>query len=340
MSFGCGLEDTPQLHRREINTGACPKVNASSSMEATTKVPASFEFYVSSEEGIKLCVDLNSCPSDWIKKYKNQVYLCENVSNTKSRCLHQELGRIGESNKQMKSSFLQSMDPGQIKDGRVQAEPIPSLVVGKNIHVGIDHADGGDKSLTSLPIIPCGLAVDMPECLEDVQGIISSKPSSDVQNQMISNTESCSKNECAAAIDSDIIDAPIEKTACNFAVNSISDGSVDIVALEHQNAKHDDEGCENSTLQNSCIIENASVVFPGCLVSHSMEMQLSEDGNCHKHASCSPHKNGEFLDPGDSKHNIGNEQDALANSSVNDPCMSHLPTCFEEQVLPVYSTFP
>jgi hypothetical protein len=39
------------------------------------------------------------------------------------------------------------------------------------------------------------------------------------------------------------------------------------------------------------------------------------------------------LDPYDSKHNRGSEQDGLANSSENDHCKNQVPTCSEEQVI-------
>ncbi|CAK7322616.1 unnamed protein product [Dovyalis caffra] len=322
LSLGGRVEDSIQFHGRDINTVACAKGNALPSMITPAKFPASFEFHVSSEEGINLCVDLNSSPSEWINKYKNQVSLCDNVVNAKSRSLYQELGSIGESNKKMKSSVLQNMDSGQIKDDCVQAEPSPSSVVEKNIHVRNGPPNVGNNSVISSPVIPCGIAVDVSQSLEEDPGLASAKPSSDGQNQITSNTESCSKKECIAALDSDITDTPLEKTACNFAVNSISNGSVDLIALVHQSSKQDDEVCENSTQQNSCNLENASVVFPGSF----MEMQLSETGNHYKDASCLPHKNCKFLDPYDSNHNRGSEQDGSANSSDNDRCENQTST--------------
>ncbi|XP_073266738.1 uncharacterized protein [Populus alba] len=316
LSLGGRVEDSPQFHGRDINTVACSKEIALPSIITTANVPASFEFHVSSEEGIKLCVDLNSSPLEWIKKYKNQVSLCDNVVNTKSRSLYEELGCIGESNKKLKSSVLQNIDSGKNRDESMQAEPSPSSVGEKNSHVRNGHPDGGNNSPISSPVIPCSVAVDVSLYLKEDPGLASVKPSSDGQNHNNLNIESFSEKECIAALDSDITDTPLEKTACNFAVNSISNGSIDHIALMHHSSKWDDEVCENSTQQNSCNLENASVVFPGCF----MEMQLSETGNYHKNASCLPHKNGEFLDPYDSKHNRGSEQDGLANSSENDHC--------------------
>ncbi|KAF9679157.1 hypothetical protein SADUNF_Sadunf07G0110800 [Salix dunnii] len=329
LSPGDRVEDSPQFHGRDINTVASSKEIALPSIITTANVSASFEFYVSSEEGIKLCVDMNSSPSEWIKKYKNQVSFCDNVVNTKSRSLHEELGCIGESNKKLKSSVLQTIDSGQNRDHSVQVEPSPSSVGETNSHVRNGHPDGGNNSLISSDVIPCNVAVDISLSLKEDPGLASAKPSSDGQNHKNLNTESCSEKECIAALDSDITDTPLEKTACNFAVNSISNGSVDHIALIHQSSKWDDEVCKNSTQQNNCNLENASVVFPGCF----METQLSETRNYHKNASCLAHETGKFLDPYDSKHNTGSEQDGQANSNENDHYKNQVSTCYEEQTL-------
>ncbi|KAJ6677655.1 hypothetical protein OIU85_008250 [Salix viminalis] len=326
LSPGGRVEDPPQFHGRDINTAASSKEISLPSIITTANVSASFEFHVNSEEGIKLSVDLNSSPSEWIKKYKNQVSFCDNVVNTKSRSLYEELGCIGESNKKLKSSVIQNIDSGQNRDRSVQAEPSPGSVGETNSHVRNGHPDGNNNSLISSAVIPCDVAVDVSLSLKEDPGLASARPSSDGQNHKNLNTESCSEKQYIAALDSDITDTPLEKTACNFPVNSISNGSVDHIALIHQNSKWDDEVCENST-QKNCSLENASVVFPGCF----MEMQLSETGNYHKDASCWPHKNGKFLDPYDSKHNTGSEQDGQANSSENDHCKNQESTCYEEQ---------
>ncbi|XP_021628762.1 uncharacterized protein LOC110626899 isoform X3 [Manihot esculenta] len=319
-------EDTPQFHCGQMNIGVCPIKNASPT-RTYRRAPASFEFYVSSEEGIKLSVDLNSSPSDWIKDYKNQVSLCRHVDSTTSRSLCKELGCIGESdNTQVKGFFPQSVGPGEIKDGYVQAKTSPSFVMENNIEI-----DEGNKLVMILPTRQC--SVEGLECLGEEQGPISSKPSADVQNQnqIISITESCTKNVYAAILDSDIADTPTEKTACNFAVNSISDGSVDLIANEHHNLKHGDEMCENLTWQNSSDLENNCSVFPGRLASCSTEIQLSEAGNYHKDTLSLPNKNGGFVGLDDSNHNAGNEQATLATLSENNHCGNHLPTCSEEQ---------
>nr|TKS17846.1 hypothetical protein D5086_0000009470 [Populus alba] len=180
---------------QDVNTIASSEENAQPSMITTANVPASFEFHVSSEEGIKLCVDLNSSPSEWIKKYKNQVSLCDNVVNTKSRSLYQELGCIGESNKKMKSSVLQNMDSDQIRDDSVQTDPSPSSVAGKNTSVSNGHPVGGNNSLISSPIIPCGVVVDVTQSLEADPVLASAEPSSDGQNQKLRTLNPVVKGE-------------------------------------------------------------------------------------------------------------------------------------------------
>ncbi|KAL3567474.1 hypothetical protein D5086_030125 [Populus alba] len=195
LSLGGRVEDSPPFHGADVNTIASSEENAQPSMITTANVPASFEFHVSSEEGIKLCVDLNSSPSEWIKKYKNQVSLCDNVVNTKSRSLYQELGCIGESNKKMKSSVLQNMDSDQIRDDSVQTDPSPSSVAGKNTSVSNGHPVGGNNSLISSPIIPCGVVVDVTQSLEADPVLASAEPSSDGQNQKLRTLNPVVKGE-------------------------------------------------------------------------------------------------------------------------------------------------
>uniref|UniRef100_A0A2P2JMN7 Uncharacterized protein LOC8280414 isoform X2 n=1 Tax=Rhizophora mucronata TaxID=61149 RepID=A0A2P2JMN7_RHIMU len=319
--FNSRVEDTQKHPCREMYLASCSKESAPP-MKSATKVPA-FQFFVSSEEGIKLCVDLNSGPSEWIKKYKDQVYSCDNVGNKKSKSLRQELGCNRERNSQMKSPFSWSMDLGQIEDGHIQAEHSPSLTVEKNSHVETGETDRGNKSSMASPIKPGSIAVNVSVHLDEDQGIMSSIPDSQLKDQIVLNSESCTKNGFSATLDSGTTDTTTEKTACNFAVNCVSDDLVDLVALEHQTSKQDGEACEISTLQNSCNFEKTSVLFPGCLTNLSMERQSCKGGDYDK--------NCEFLDQVDTNYNIITEPDVIANSRENDPSRSHLPTCSEEQ---------
>lgn len=72
---------------------------ASSDDMAVEVPPVSFQFYVRSEEGINLCVDLKSTPSDWISSLKDKVSIYQNVQNDKSS------GEVNEMDTNINSSI-------------------------------------------------------------------------------------------------------------------------------------------------------------------------------------------------------------------------------------------
>ncbi|XP_068661572.1 uncharacterized protein [Aristolochia californica] len=80
----------PTLHRDPVlsqpdapsqnQCTAYPAENSQVSLgEPHTKKAPSFQFYVSSEEGINLFVDLTSSPSSWIKSLKDEVNICQSL---------------------------------------------------------------------------------------------------------------------------------------------------------------------------------------------------------------------------------------------------------------------
>lgn len=317
------VEDMPQIKYSNIDVGACPVGNAiASSIKTCPRVPSpSFEFYVMSEEGINLYVDLNSSPSEWTNRFKNEVYICEGVHSNKSRSLHQDLGQFGETNEQ-------NVDSVQINDGHVPKTSSPSSKMIEDNHMGFEQPDKGDASILSSAIMSCSLALDVSENLKKNQVLISSEPSSNTQDQKNSAAESCAKDRCAVILDSDATDTPKLNSACNSVVNSVSDCPLSPLTSKDQNSKSGDEIFENSTMQNSCSLVNPSVVYPGCSASGSMEMPTSDVASFCKDASNSPFENGGLLDLVDPKRSTGTEQAGLANSSK----LNHdlLPTSVEE----------
>ncbi|KAJ8755329.1 hypothetical protein K2173_019127 [Erythroxylum novogranatense] len=313
---------------------ACRTITVPSSSKENssymTKIPA-FQFFVSSEEGINLCVDLDANPAEWINKYKNQVYTCDNMINPKSRSLPEELGCIGESNNPTKASFSWSMDPEKSKNVQVEAER-PGLVVEGNSPVRTGQTNGNTKVSMPTPILSCRVAVGVSECLDKEQGIISLKPSPNLPSPAFSNTYSvsCKKDGCDAAPDSDLINAPVEKIACDFA-NSVTADSIHLLAFGHRPSKPEGEVYERSILQNGYDFEVPSLAFPGCLGNLSIEKKLSETGNYHKDASYSLDKSCKILNLVDAKDNACIEPEAFTNISRNDASRNHLPTFLEEQ---------
>lgn len=70
----------PLKSRKNIPGKQVIENDLASSDGMPVEVPsASFQFYVRSEEGINLCVDLKSTPSDWISSLKDKVSIYQNV---------------------------------------------------------------------------------------------------------------------------------------------------------------------------------------------------------------------------------------------------------------------
>jgi hypothetical protein len=89
---------------------------------------------------------LNSSPSEWTNRFKNEVYICEGVHSNKSRSLHQDLGQFGETNEQ-------NVDSVQINDGHVPKTSSPSSKMIEDNHMGFEQPDKGDASILSLGIL-------------------------------------------------------------------------------------------------------------------------------------------------------------------------------------------
>ncbi|XP_021291102.1 uncharacterized protein LOC110421761 isoform X1 [Herrania umbratica] len=319
----------PQIEPRDSNAGACSNEIAfpSSIKTRTTVSPSTFQFHVSSEEGINLYVDLNSNPSEWVEKLKSEVCICQNMSHGKSRTFHKELGRFGESSKQMKSSFQLNVDAGKIKDGHEHTGLSPTLILKENNQLQLDHPDGDDGSLGSTVMTPSGRAVDVSEHLEEDQGLTLIKAHPDSQDQIISGG---AKDGCLITPDSNI-NSHREKLASDAVLN-ISDCPLNLLTTEHQNSKLENKICENSTLQNGCNLVSPSGIIPRCLVDGSLKIPMPQDVVHHKDALHSPSENGEFVGVVDLEHNIYAEQGGLAGSTELDPktCRNRLPTLVEE----------
>ncbi|XP_060671906.1 uncharacterized protein LOC107408963 isoform X2 [Ziziphus jujuba] len=156
------VENMPQI--RELDIGPCPVGAAfASPMESSRKVPSSsFEFYVRSEEGINLYVDLNSSPSDWTKRFKNEVHICENVQSNKCQSLDYVLG-CRDGDKELERSFLCDISADQIKDGHVHTRSSSSSKIKIIDHMdlaSLDQPEEGDRRLISSAILPCSMQIE------------------------------------------------------------------------------------------------------------------------------------------------------------------------------------
>ncbi|XP_016506461.1 uncharacterized protein LOC107824228 isoform X2 [Nicotiana tabacum] len=106
-----GLCDEKGFNQRVHSPPISFPKNAFTSDVKSTHVP-SFEFSVSSDDGINLSVDLNSCPSDRFRRLEKEC-VCNNMQNHKFQSFCQEIQCL-RNNRQMTSSFLWETDSDDV----------------------------------------------------------------------------------------------------------------------------------------------------------------------------------------------------------------------------------
>ncbi|XP_022722354.1 uncharacterized protein LOC111279646 isoform X2 [Durio zibethinus] len=326
------MNDMLQIEQKDTNVAACSNENAfPSSINTPTVSPSSFQFHVSSEEGINLYVDLNSNPSEWVEKLKSEVSICQNMSHSKSQTFHNELGRLGESSTQMKNSFQLDVDAGRVKDIHTHPGLPLSLIIKENNPLQLDHSDGDGGSLGSTVMTQCARAVELSEHLEGDQGLTLFKVPPDSQEQIISGGAFSVKDGCLMTLDSNI-NSPRKKLVSDAVFNK-PDGPLNHLTTEHQNSMLENEICENSTLPNGCNLVSPCGIIPGCLPDGSLQIRMPKDVVHQKDALHSPCEIGEFVDLVDPNHSIYEEQGGLVASTELDQekFRNRLPTLVEEQ---------
>ncbi|KAK8956272.1 hypothetical protein KSP40_PGU000564 [Platanthera guangdongensis] len=111
-SYGQGLLGGPRLLESPIEVGYA------SSYERYSKSAPSFDFFMMSDDGINLYVDLNSSTSEWIQKLKDEVCINQKVE-------HQSLGSLTDLTK----GFL---------DVNVQMKSLQSKSTASNLQKDVD----------------------------------------------------------------------------------------------------------------------------------------------------------------------------------------------------------
>lgn len=107
-----------------------------------------FEFYVRSEEGINLYVDLNSTARDWMIELKNSVHITKEMRNEKSRVLpHQEVGRTGDTQEVGRTGDVdKQIDHLSSLNANNDPHVLSEILMEKG-HVGLDQPDTENVSL-------------------------------------------------------------------------------------------------------------------------------------------------------------------------------------------------
>ncbi|PSS24073.1 Topoisomerase I damage affected protein, partial [Actinidia chinensis var. chinensis] len=311
-----GVSDAPQIRSRNLNDGACLAENAYTSSIKSSKPITSFEFYVSSEEGINLIVDMNASPSDWSKEWGNKVCSCHNKFDNKFGSLRAELHLLGNSNKQIK--FPWSTDSDQnVNNGDTQAQSFPYSITREGDSLVVDHPYGGDGfSRSYIDAMEMSMQLE-----EDKEHPHFSTPNYDVRNHVISVAEYGPIDRETVTLESSVINIPQTKLSSN-SVNSTQECQKCPDLLEHQNSEVDYKSCEDQSLQNTSTNVSPSRVYPGFSSSWSIEMQSPEVVSQRKDASCSPCGNDGSLDAVDAMLNMETTDDDLANSSTSQDNMS------------------
>ncbi|XP_022634091.1 uncharacterized protein LOC106756602 isoform X2 [Vigna radiata var. radiata] len=300
----------------EVVEASAPSVEkdfASSVKAATEAPPSSFQFYVWSDVGVSLHVDLNLSPTDWTNRFRNEVCISENLHENKSRSLWQDLSDLAENSTQGKSSFLLSTNSGQIDEHDSQARSPSSLKLTKDGATDLNQQNTDGSPLICNSLTPCSMTVKVKDNLQEKHSTLSAKARNGALNTFICGAESCAKDKSKKIIDSDATNMPFIKSICDSVVKSLSYPDI----LELQNSKPDNECFEDCALLNDSCFVNPSSVCAGASVSSSVGVQNSEVINCHKYGSVSLYGNDDSLDLSDPKSTFPDmEQGRLSKTEI------------------------
>lgn len=174
-----------KVHKDSNGGAGLPENTISYVVRPAVQAPSpSFQFDVTSENGIQLYVDLNSSPSDWVESLKDGVHICQDTNKLESPSFHHELGWLYCS-KQMKGSSLVDSYK-EMNDGDVKEE---SYAMGGGSQAQTNEPHGGEVSLSSPGRNPSDTVHEL-ENLGEEQTTTSSKPESDIEKQ-VCGAQSC-----------------------------------------------------------------------------------------------------------------------------------------------------
>ncbi|CAL9117316.1 unnamed protein product [Musa textilis] len=195
--------------------------------EISTRTP-SLQFFVMSEEGINLYVDLNSSPLEWINSLKDEVCVHQNAEHHESRTLSKDISGSPEDD-HMKIS--PSVDSGMhlqcvgVDRNTGCTNSSLSSVVSENCNSEAYPPDttvvtSGSSVLTS-GSVPAGLS----GCLEENQVVSSSCAAYSVQNNVAPDIASCPQEGILLTQES--IDASFAMVKSNASPPDASTKSID-----------------------------------------------------------------------------------------------------------------
>ncbi|CAN4097357.1 unnamed protein product [Withania somnifera] len=290
--------------------------NAFTSDMKSMHVP-SFEFSVSSEDGINLYVDLNSCPSDSFKRLEKKVCVCHSLQNHKFQSFCQEIQYLGN-NRKLTSSFLWKTD-SDCRFNSGHAQTISSASLCDTVDVACHTEKTEDASLGfSATTKSSGVSLETLTCSE---GKSSFGTIYGVQNMNITDINTFTGEEEIACVGLNTFRASEKTVAINKTVNAEAYNSenttevldarlcksfhaslekvaisspADVPDLKHnrnenQNMRLCDVSCLNTERpsQRSCVPEKLIVLSHLSSETDFTEIEAPEIGSHHQHSSYS-----------------------------------------------------
>ncbi|KAG5607143.1 hypothetical protein H5410_028635 [Solanum commersonii] len=305
--FNQGL-DTPQTSFSK---------NAFTSDVKLMHVP-SFEFSVSSEDGINLYVDLNSCPTDTFKGLEKKVCVCHNLQNHKFQSFCQEIQYLGN-NRPMTSSFLWKTDSDN-RFNSSHAQTVSSASLCSTVDVVCHTENTNDVSLGfSATTKSCDGSVETLTHSEGKKGSPSSfRTICGVQKMNITDVNTFMGEEEITCVGLNTFQASKKSVAINRTVNveaynpenttefldarlcksfhaslekvAIS-SPADVPELKHNKNENQntrlDVSCLNSERQRSCVPEKLIVLSHISSETNFTEIEATDIGSHHQHSSYS-----------------------------------------------------
>ncbi|KAF6143817.1 hypothetical protein GIB67_016738 [Kingdonia uniflora] len=318
-------------------------VLGSSGSENKPKIP-SFQFYVGSEEGINLIVDLNSSPSDWIKGMKDAVCIESEPQDSDLIAPHSEFENLEDSDERMQFSPLGNTQVGSKTSGHSSCVKSSAGLITRDRC----HPFQIDCSLRPMPLMPITTSVEVSGNVEEIDRNDSSlcKVNCDVRNKRDCITESfprncitessprnCERVNCDLEVPADLEGEPKfqyltknQLKSCSISENTTEANSVGISiasnALRPPFSREINETITPITGANECTSE----IFRGYPTTGSVCMPSSEhceETRSDPPTSYFPCQNGEYdLFSMESLQNANGESTRELAKSPSEPLLS------------------
>ncbi|MQL83032.1 hypothetical protein Taro_015516 [Colocasia esculenta] len=160
----------------------------------SSTVPPAFQFFVESEVGINLFIDLSSSPSDWVKSLKDEVFISQESYSRKSMALRHEIRCLGDGNKNLKTPLTEitGTETQQKGSGGSTGCVNSSLSSVSEICNSVAHPTNDDTA-RFLALTSNRSVVSLSGHLEEIGQVISSActANADTKNLMICDMLSC-----------------------------------------------------------------------------------------------------------------------------------------------------